>query len=105
VRGWNELANYLERQARNHAAQAVLHARWGSSAAERGPRRPDGDHGPDALVPARPRPRLPAPLAAAAAVEPDEWTDLDVNASATVRTRWFRGGRAVEQRDAADEGR
>ena len=104
--GWHRRASYLEGRAKRHAAQAILHARWASSAITgRGPRGPRDDHGPDALVPARPRPRPPTPLAAAVVVDPDEWTDLDVNTPATPRTRWFRGGRAVEQGDGADERR
>ena len=86
--GRSRRASYLERKARWHAGQAVLHARWGS-ATDRGRRRPGENRGPEALVPVRPRPRLPTPLAAAAAVEPDEGTHLNVDASATLRTRWL----------------
>jgi len=102
--GHAKRATYLERRARWHAAQAILHARWGSATDRRRPR-PCKDHGPDALVPVQPRPRPPTPLAAAAAADQEESTHLDLDAFGTLRTRWFRVERTVEQGHEAVETR
>jgi hypothetical protein len=85
--GRSRRARHLDHRAKSHAAQAILHARWHAAENRRGPRRPGENDGPRVLAPVRPRPRMPGPLTAAAALEPADGGDEAVDAVAFLGKR------------------